>query len=347
MRVVVREPGGLLGSADRRFDVRRFDATGVAASDLVLGAATGSLPVKAVAYKGEALAGLVELYARRPDDFANVTVTAQLASLTGEAASSVHAELAETRTREDGSLSREARLLLPLDTVAPGDYVVRATVREGGETIAELTREVQVLPGNAPATGSTRSDAGEDPAAIGPEDVLGGEIARRYVRSLVDAARGTPHLGPRPITPRAERGPSVEQLVRSRAVKLGSRLVWSPRSRSLLCPAIRNCRRRLARRCRRAAGRPRIVHPRLDPRLRGTDAQGDRRVARGGTPTRRCCPPTSQSRTPTSAHPSRRSRFRRCARGSTRCPVRRSCEENYPRSSDVSKAWALGLGAGA
>jgi VWFA-related protein len=191
MRVVVREPGGLLGSADRRFDVRRFDATGVAASDLVLGAATGSLPVKAVAYKGEALAGLVELYARRPDDFANVTVTAQLASLTGEAASSVHAELAEARTREDGSVSREARLVLPLDAVAPGDYVVRATVREGGETVAELTREVQVLPGNAPATASTTSDSGADSAAIAPEDVLGGEIARRYIRSLADDARGT------------------------------------------------------------------------------------------------------------------------------------------------------------
>jgi VWFA-related protein len=191
MRVVVREPGGLLGSADRRFDVRRFDATGVAASDLVLGAATGSLPVKAVAYKGEALAGLVELYARRPDDFAKVTVTAQLASLTGEAASSVHAELAEARTRDDGSLSREARLVLPLDSVAPGDYMVRATVREGGETVAELTREVQVLPGSAPATAPTTSDAGADPAAIAPADVLGGEIARRYIRSLADAARGT------------------------------------------------------------------------------------------------------------------------------------------------------------
>ena len=195
MRVVVREPGGLLGSADRRFDVRRFDATGVAVSDLVLGAAAGSLPVKAVAYKGEALAGLVELYARHPGDFANVTVTAQLAPLTGEASSSVHGELAETRAREDGSVSREARLVVPLDDVSPGDYVVRATVREGGETVAELTREVQVLPGNAPATASTASDAGSDagadPAAIAPEDVLGGEIARRYVRSLAEAARGT------------------------------------------------------------------------------------------------------------------------------------------------------------
>jgi VWFA-related protein len=192
MRVVVREPGGLLGSADRRFDVRRFDATGVAASDLVLGAATGSLPVKAVAYNGEALAGLVELYARRPDDFANVTVSAQLASLTGEAASSVHAELAETRTREDGSLSREARLVLPLNAVTPGDYVVRATVREGSETVAELTREVQVLPGNAPAPVSTaKLDAGAYPAAFAPEDVLGGEFAQRYIRSLADAARGT------------------------------------------------------------------------------------------------------------------------------------------------------------
>lgn len=73
MRVVVREPGGLVGSADRRFEVRRLDAPGVTASDLVLGGASGSLPVRAVAYAGEALAGLVELYGRRAADLEQMT----------------------------------------------------------------------------------------------------------------------------------------------------------------------------------------------------------------------------------------------------------------------------------
>jgi VWFA-related protein len=188
MRIVVREPGGLIGTADRRFDVRRLDTPGVAASDLVLGGAAGSLPVRAVAYTGDALAGLVELYGRRAQDLETVTVTAQLES------ASTRADLGEVRTRRNGSVSREARIALPLGGVVPGDYVVRATVREGGETIAELAREVRVLPGSAP---DSPTDPGATKAAtlstmtIAPADVLGGEIARRYVRELIETARGT------------------------------------------------------------------------------------------------------------------------------------------------------------
>jgi VWFA-related protein len=188
MRVVIREPGGLIGSADRRFDVRRLDRAGVTTSDLILGGATGSLPVRAVAYAGDALAGLVELYGRRAQDLEAVTVTAKLENATAGA------ELAEVRARSDGSVSREARIALPLAGVTPGDYIVRAVVREGDETIAELAREVRILPGSAPASpGATDETAAEATVSmpVAPEDVLGGEIARRYVRELVEAARGT------------------------------------------------------------------------------------------------------------------------------------------------------------
>ncbi len=194
MRIVVREPGGIVGSADRRFDVRRLDAAGVTASDLVLGGAAGSLPVRAVAYAGDALAGVVELYARRAEDLEQVTVTAHLETVT------TRADLGEVRPRDTGSVSREAQIVLPLEGVEPGDYVVRAVVREGEETIAELAREVRILPGSAPAQtlepvrnrdgvpGFQRSLS----TTIMPADVLGGEIARRYVRELVDGARGSP-----------------------------------------------------------------------------------------------------------------------------------------------------------
>jgi hypothetical protein len=188
MRIVVREPGGSIGSADRRFDVRRLDTAGVAASDLVLGGATGSLPVRAVAYAGDALAGVVELYGRRAQDLETVTVTAQLES------ASARADLGEVRSRGNGSVSREARIALPLTGVAPGDYVVRAIVREGPETIAELAREVRVLPGSAPAVSGTPEGATAPTVSmlpIAPADVLGGEIAKRYVRELIEAARGS------------------------------------------------------------------------------------------------------------------------------------------------------------
>jgi VWFA-related protein len=184
MRIVVREPGGLVGSADRRFDVRRLDAAGVTASDLVLGGASGSLPVRAVAYAGDALSGLVELYGRRAEDLEQVTVTAYLET------ASAPADLGEVRPRDSGSVSREARIALPLAGIAPGDYVVRAVVREGRETIAELAREVRVLPGSGP-TPETAQHAEPDLTSITPTDVLGGDIARRYVRDLVDATRGS------------------------------------------------------------------------------------------------------------------------------------------------------------
>jgi VWFA-related protein len=188
MRVVVREPGGLIGSADRRFDVRRLDRAGVTTSDLILGGATGSLPVRAVAYAGDALAGLVELYGRRAEDLEAVTVTAKLENATAGA------ELAAVRARGDGSVSREARIALPLTGVTPGDYIVRAVVREGNETIAELAREVRIFPDSAPASPSATEETAAEATVtmpIAPEDVLGGEIARRYVRELIEAARGT------------------------------------------------------------------------------------------------------------------------------------------------------------
>ena len=188
MRVVVREPGGLVGSADRRFDVRRLDGTSVTASDLVLGGAAGSLPVRAIAYAGDALAGLVELYGRRAGDLDAISVIAQLETATA------HADLGEIRVHANGSTSREAKIELPLAGIPPGDYVVRVIVREGGETIAELPREVRILPNSVPPSSvALEGTAGHATATmpITPGDVLGGEIARRYVRELIEAARGS------------------------------------------------------------------------------------------------------------------------------------------------------------
>ena len=50
MRTVVREPGGLVGSADRKLDVRGLSGPDVTVGDLILGSVTGSLPVRARAY---------------------------------------------------------------------------------------------------------------------------------------------------------------------------------------------------------------------------------------------------------------------------------------------------------
>ena len=49
MRCVVREPGGIVGSADRRFMVRSLNGVDVAATDFVIASPGDPLPVRAVA----------------------------------------------------------------------------------------------------------------------------------------------------------------------------------------------------------------------------------------------------------------------------------------------------------
>lgn len=190
MRAVVREPGGLLGSADRRFQVRALGGPGVTAGDLVLGSAdVRGLPVRATAYTSEGLTGVLEIYGRSADRLKGITVTAELLSLASHAAAlSAPAELQEIKVTDRGA-SRGARILLPLEGVVPGQYLVRARVRSGQETAAELLRDVHVLAGSPPAA---PRPSPEKPAAFRPLDVLRGDIARRYLAALRSRTAGGP-----------------------------------------------------------------------------------------------------------------------------------------------------------
>ena len=78
MRTVVREPGGLVGSADRKLDVRGLSGPDVTVGDVILGSATGSLPVRARAFAEDGLTGMLETYGRAPDQLQALTVTAAL-----------------------------------------------------------------------------------------------------------------------------------------------------------------------------------------------------------------------------------------------------------------------------
>lgn len=178
MRVAVREPGGTTGTVDRRFEVRPLDGVDITASDLIVGRRSDALPVRARGYVNEGLAGALEVYARNLVNLENVDVTIDLVPLNGEAAvRSIKADLLDIRTVGSGA-GRTAQVVIPLDGVAPGDYVVRATLRANGETVTELVRQAEIAPGSAPA---------EPPPArepVTPEMMLGGEFARRFVASL-------------------------------------------------------------------------------------------------------------------------------------------------------------------
>ena len=188
MRAVVREPGGLLGSADRRFQVRALGGPSVTASDLILGSADmAGLPVRATAYGSDALTGVMELYARTAAQVEAATVDVELMPF-GVAAPvrRGRADLLDVRSSETG-FSRGARIDLPLEGIAPGEYVVRAVVRAGSDTAAEVLRDVVIVKGAAPPAPSVAVPSPPDASHL-----LEGEVARQWIARLRQGAAGTP-----------------------------------------------------------------------------------------------------------------------------------------------------------
>jgi VWFA-related protein len=187
MRTVVREPGGLVGSADRRIDVRPLDGAEVAVSDLVLGSAESALPVRPRAFAGDGLSGVIEAYGRTAVQMENLEVRIQLKKPGEEpVVKSFDVELSDAAEDTTG-ITRRARFVMPLDGVSPGDYIAYATVKARGEIVAERTRHVEILTARDPTSPA------EAPAeTISPGDVVRGELGRRYVDGLHRAARGTP-----------------------------------------------------------------------------------------------------------------------------------------------------------
>ena len=175
MRVVVREPGGAVGSADRHFTVRRLDTPSVTVSDVVLGASASALPVRADVYVADGLAGVMELYARSASALQQVDVTVMLTPIAGDhEVLSARAELGDIEETAS-SATRAAKIAMPLTNVAPGEYFVRVRVRERSEVVAELERDVRVLAGNAPAA---RASAPQ------PSEAVRGEVAGQLLASL-------------------------------------------------------------------------------------------------------------------------------------------------------------------
>jgi VWFA-related protein len=181
MRAVVREPGGLVGSADRRFQVRALSGPDISASDLVLGSTDmAGLPVRVVANPNDTLAGVFEVYGRTEAQLDHLTATADLVPILGGLPPlSSHAELQPVKTESIG-VSRAVRVELPLAAIPPGEYLVRATVRDGRGTITELLRDVTVRAGTPKAA----TLAPVVPARFDPLMVLRGEVSRRFLEPI-------------------------------------------------------------------------------------------------------------------------------------------------------------------
>ncbi len=180
MRCVVREPGGIVGSADRRFVVRALGGYEVAAADLLLFSPGDRLPVRARGYTNGLLTGVTRVYAPSTDRLQTVTARLELrpadetldAGAIGRASDGVVGEV----LLGAGTVMRDVTFAVPLERLAAGPYVARAIVRAGGEVVADLRRPIDVIAGDPPAT--TEVAAAPAPRAA---EVLEGEIARRLI----------------------------------------------------------------------------------------------------------------------------------------------------------------------
>ncbi|HJU44216.1 MAG TPA: VWA domain-containing protein [Vicinamibacterales bacterium] len=189
MRSVVREPGGLAGSTDRRLDVRALDAPEVTVSDLIVASAISGLPVRPRAYTATGLSALLETYARTAAQLDGIDVTVDLRREDGgESLTSLKADLLPTDQDGDG-FRRRVQVLLPLTGTPPGGYIARAVVRARGEVIGERTRQVEILAGVAPALTDHSAPAAN---TWTPLEIVSGDLAQRYIAWLRGRAAGTP-----------------------------------------------------------------------------------------------------------------------------------------------------------
>ena len=99
------------------------------------------------------------------------------------------AQLQPTRP-EDTGFSRGVRVELPLSDVAAGQYLARASVRRGDETVAELLRDVTVKPGPRPATESTPPSV---QLGFEPQQLLKGDVTRHLFETIQIRAK-TPEV---------------------------------------------------------------------------------------------------------------------------------------------------------
>jgi len=187
MRTVIREPGGLVGSADRRFEVRPLDGLEVSASDLVLGSATGGLAVRARAYATDGLTGALEAYARTKEQLgSSLDVKLELRRAgDNSAVTSIVGEMKEVEQDGGGGFNRRVSFALPLMSVPPGEYVAHAVVTARGEVVAERTRHVDVLAGGPPDVASAPA------AAVSPVEVTKGDLAKRYLADIQTRTQGS------------------------------------------------------------------------------------------------------------------------------------------------------------
>ena len=184
MRCAVREPGGVVGSADRRFTVAALSGQGIAATDLIVTSPTDTLPVRAQLYTEGALTAMLRLFGPSAEALQAATarldltpVSATESQRTGRVTEGVLGEPTVT----GGRTMRDVAFHLPLERLAPGTYTAHVTVRVGEMTVADLRRSVEVVAGAPPTAAASATK-------VRARDVLDGEVAQRLLRGTIAGA---------------------------------------------------------------------------------------------------------------------------------------------------------------
>jgi hypothetical protein len=194
MRTVVREPGGLSGSADRRIDVRPLDTPNVAVSDLILGSHATALPVRAVAHTEDGLTGLIEAYARVPTQLEALGLTVTVRTIDGKEARASYTSPLPAPVSDGSGYVVRAPFAIPLPGVEPGAYVVHATLVSSGAILAERTRFVDVAAGTAGPAPTRPVPAPAPP--IAPREIVEGQLGQAFIADLLERSRTTPLAAP-------------------------------------------------------------------------------------------------------------------------------------------------------
>jgi VWFA-related protein len=187
MRAVVREPGGLVGSADRRFTVRALDGPALSAGDLVISAQRGELPVRPLAYTGEALSGVVELYGRSTEQLERARVIFDVVAVGEQVPLVVGVADLEPPREVGAAAARTAHVDVPLESIPAGAYLARAKVMVGADTVGEVVREVEIRSGRRPADAAAAQSEAFDPV-----EILRGALGRQYAATLAGGGAGSP-----------------------------------------------------------------------------------------------------------------------------------------------------------
>lgn len=187
MRTVVREPGGLSGSADRRIEVRPLDTPNIAVSDLILGSQTTALPVRALAYTQDGVSGLLEAYARVANQLDDLTLTVSVRTPDGKIAKASYTSPLPSPVSDGSGFVIRAPFTLPLPDVEPGAYVVHATLVDKGSIIAERTRFVDVARGTAGPAPARPMPAPAPP--VPSKAIVEGQLGQALIAELLERSR--------------------------------------------------------------------------------------------------------------------------------------------------------------